>query len=134
MKKIEIKIGTETYPVKFGFGAFQVMGAEWSLTGIDDVINKVATLVPTEGAEVAIMKFEVLNDIATVVSAGILNAGGGIVENSDIVDAMFDDMNILKQVFELFLASIPKPKESVKPDARKAVGKKKAPQKARAKS
>lgn len=136
MKQIKIKIGDVAYPVKFGFGALRTMGGFWGLNGMDEVIQKVSSLVPQDGTEAAMMQFSVLEGLADVVLAGIYNASAETPEiaTGDIVDAFMADADILKNVFELFMASMPKQKYDVDPSTRKTSGKQKAPQKARAKS
>lgn len=120
---LKIKIGENFYQVKYGYGALKLLGSMWKLPGFTEVAEKVAGLIPKDGDTAEILKFENLDLMADIIWAGISNADtDGKVDYIDsdvIVDAIFQDMEILKDVFELFMASMPKAKQPVEPPKKK---------------
>lgn len=128
MKQITVTILNNVYPVKFGYGAIRTLGTMWGLNGFTEVVEKVGGLVPKDGDTAEMLKFDSLEALADVVWAGVLNAAkpddAMVFERGDVVDAFFQDMNILKEVFELFMASMPQQKQPVEPPKKKRTAKK----------
>lgn len=127
MKQITINIDGKKYPVKYGYGAIRLLGDMWGLKGYAEVVEKVGGLVP-EGDDTAVMlKFENLELLADVILAGISNAENwdrhNEIERDTVINAFFDDMDMLKDVFELFMASMPRAKEPVEPPKKKRIAK-----------
>ena len=71
------------------------------------------------------LSFDNLDLIGDLIWSGIANAEGGetAVTSKDCVDAFFDDVEKVQEVFELFMASMPKAKET--PASKKKVARKK---------
>ncbi|MEO0573209.1 MAG: hypothetical protein AAF039_15995 [Bacteroidota bacterium] len=126
MKKVGITINGIDYPVKFGYGAIRLLGDIWQLNGFIEVVEKVSGLIPEKGDME--LSFETLDCVGDIIWAGIANAAkedeAEKVSRSDAVDAFFNDVESVKQIFELFMTSMPKGKDG---------GKQKAPAKGRSK-
>lgn len=41
---LKIKIGKETYPIAFGYGAFRIMGRKWGCAGINETMKRLSLL------------------------------------------------------------------------------------------
>jgi hypothetical protein len=127
MKQINIHIDDKTYPIRFGYGAIRLLGEAWNLKGYAQVIEKVGGLVPQDGETADMLHFDTLESLAEVIHAGIANAGdydqGLDIDRKNIIDAFFEDMDILVKVFELFMASMPQQKRPVEPPKKKRTAK-----------
>lgn len=122
-KASKITINGKQYPIKFGYGATRLLGKYWGLPGFMDVVNTVSGIVPkTEDGDPQLL-FENLDKMADVVFAGISNASKQEVDidTDDIIDALFEDMEQLALVFQLFAESMPKAQET--PQPKKSTGK-----------
>lgn len=112
-KAVKIEVNGVSYPIKFGYGAIRLLGGQWNMKGFQPVVNKVAGLIP-EGEDID-LSFEMLDTIGDLIWAGIINAAKeGEAENvlrEDVVDAFFNDLGGIKEIFELFMVSMPKAKD-----------------------
>ncbi|HET8885236.1 MAG TPA: hypothetical protein VFM70_02680 [Salinimicrobium sp.] len=79
--KHAIEIAGTSFPLKFGFGAFKLLGNAWDCKGIQSVINEFQKIIPT-GKEPDVT-FEAADKLADVAFAGISNAGVKELPDSD---------------------------------------------------
>jgi len=100
-----INIAGTSYPLKYGYGAFRLLGEYWNQKGIQGVIkvfNENFTNMDKE------QEFDALNKIGDLVNAGIENAGGETIERDEILqEVMFKDAEKLQTVMDEFVKSIP---------------------------
>jgi len=100
-----INIAGTSYPLKYGYGAFRLLGEYWNQKGIQGVIkvfNENFTNMDKE------QEFDALNKIGDLVNAGIENAGGETIERDEILqEVMFKDAEKLQIVMDEFVKSIP---------------------------
>ncbi|WP_281681829.1 hypothetical protein [Zunongwangia profunda] len=108
MKNQSIKISGSVYPLKFGYGAFRLLGRNWNCPGIAQVSEKVQQAFP-EGSNNEV-SFDQIDLIGDITYAGISNAGvSDIPDPEDIIQAIvFEDANQLSIVMNAFSESFPK--------------------------
>ena len=116
-----IEINGTKYPLKFGIGAYRLLGRVWKLDGVQGVMNKIQSPFE-EGKEAG--SFEQFDVIGYLTWAAISNAG---VEEGPDVDAIIDDMMFapekMEAVMTAFSENIPQQKPG-NPQPRKKPGKK----------
>ena len=114
-----IEIQGTRYPLKFGIGAYRLLGKIWNLNGVQSVMNKIQS--PFEKGKEA-GSFEQFDAIGYLTWAAISNAG---VEEGPDVDTIIDDMMFapekMEEVMTAFSENIP---QGGNPQPRKKPGKK----------
>lgn len=117
--KRAIKIQGTEYPLKFGFGAFRLLGRLWNLNGMQSVMSKIQAPFEKGKEEGTFEQFEI---IGALVWAGISNAGvEDIPEENDIIDDVMLSPDKIELVMAAFTESIP---QQGNPQPRKKPGKK----------
>jgi hypothetical protein len=100
-----INIAGTSYPLKYGYGAFRLLGEYWNQKGIQGVIKVFNESFANMDKE---QEFDALNKIGDLVNAGIENAGGETIERDEILqEVMFKDAEKLQIVMDEFVKSIP---------------------------
>jgi len=100
-----INIAGTSYPLKYGYGAFRLLGEYWNQKGIQGVIKVFNESFANMDKE---QEFDALNKIGDLVNAGIENAGGETIERDEILqEVMFKDAEKLQIVMDEFVNSIP---------------------------
>jgi hypothetical protein len=100
-----INIAGTSYPLKYGYGAFRLLGEYWNQKGIQGVIKVFNESFANMDKE---QEFDALNKIGDLVNAGIENAGGETIERDEILqEVMFKDAEKLQTVMDEFVKSIP---------------------------
>lgn len=119
-KTIEIE-GTK-YPIRFGYGAFRILGEKWNCSGVQAVANRFQELFPEKGSDD--VSFEQGNTLGDLALAGMENAGVEDAPSRDDVvnEMMFVDSEQIQVLMNAFAESFPK---SGNPKPRKKTGKKK---------
>lgn len=133
MKVVNVTINEQTYPIQFGYGAIRLLGAKWNLTGYMQVVSKVLEILPkeeqdkeVEDANLEMLSFDNLEIMGDMVLAGIECADPNAEMDKDaVITAFMQDIGMLTVVFQAFMESMPKQRESVDPAARKSTKKKK---------
>jgi len=115
-KTIEIQ-GT-TYPMKFGYGAFRLLGEKWNCKGIQGVATKFQKEFKSAGKEVSFDQADMLGDM---VLSGI-ECGGNIdlPDRDDVVNDLLFNSEKIEEVMTAFSESF----AQGKPQPRKARKKK----------
>ena len=115
----EIKIQGEKYPIKFGYGAFRILGNKWKCSGVQAVAKQFQNIFPEGGSDD--IEFEQGDMIGDLVLAGMENAGvDSTPEKDDIINEVLFDSDKLNVVMQAFADSFPKPGN---PQPRKKTGK-----------
>lgn len=107
--RTEIEIQGTRYPMRFGFGAFRILGSLWDCKGVQGVVGKIQGLFPKEGS--GDIEFEQAEMIAQLIWAGIENAGTDLEtpEDNDILDeVLLANPDKLQVVMTAFAESFPK--------------------------
>ena len=122
MSGITIHIDGHKYPVVFNYKTFKLLGRQWGVPGINDVMQKIAELGNMQNAT-----FEQFDKFGELVMVGIEAAGEvfhGDVD--DVVNAVMLDpatrdsfMQELEDSFSDKKKQTPKPKAKVNPATRK---------------
>jgi hypothetical protein len=110
MAEISIKLASESYQVKFGYGAFKALALAWDLPGINSVAKKIQDGFPAGGSdEITIPQADLLGDL---VMAGIINADkslAGHLDRDELVHSLlFENPEELERIMAAFSASFPK--------------------------
>lgn len=126
--KNTIEINGTSYPIKYGYGAIRALGVYLNTPGYDTTIEKVNQLLQqlanAEKDGVSIL-FEVTDALGYLLLAGLDNADpDNDFEHTDLCDVVLLNPEILKTVFETFMASMPKPKEQKKSPPKKRTAQK----------
>lgn len=128
--KNTITINGDQHPIKFGYGAVVLLGGFLKTPGYDSTVLKVngfLSVLSTAEKEGQGIPFEVTDGLAHLLLAGLLNADREVnLTMEEVAEHILQEPSCLKAVFELFMASMPKPKENkVPPGKRKAPARKK---------
>jgi hypothetical protein len=120
-----IKIEGKTYPIKFGYGAFRIMGKKWGCKGINETMQKLSVL-DGMGAELTFDQEDVISDM---ILAGIefANPEAEVPHQNKVMDALLKDMSVLTNVTNDLVNSLPQQSGNVQPV--KSTGKGKPKQK-----
>lgn len=118
MRKIKID-GTE-YPIKFGYGAFKLLGYKWNCKGVQGVAQKFQEVFPENGSED--LEFEQGDKLGDLALAGMETAGVEDLPNRDdlVNELMFVNPSLIEVIMNAFAESFPK---SGNPQPRKKTGK-----------
>lgn len=126
--KHTIEINGSQYPIKFGYGAIRALGVYLNTPGYDTTIVKVNELLQQlvaaekEGVNIS---FEVTDALGYLLLAGMDNADpDNEFEHTDLCDIILLNPELLQPVFEVFMASMPKPKEQKKSPPKKRTAQK----------
>jgi len=113
-----IEIQGKTYPMKFGYGAFRLLGDMWDCKGIQGVATKFQEEFKSAGEEVSFEQADMLGDM---VLAGI-ECGGTIElpDRDDVVHDLLFNAEKIEEVMTAFSESF----DQGKPQPRKKPGKK----------
>lgn len=105
MDEILLKLGKKSFKLKFGLKLFRILGRDWQLPGIDDVISKIAILDSVDG-KLTFNQIDVLEEI--LVAA--IECGGEKIDLSkyDIIDEFFKDPKALDNFKDALINSLPK--------------------------
>lgn len=79
----KITIAGKTYPLKFGFGAFRILGDNWNCKGVQGVINEFQNLFPQEEGKDVDITFESADKIADIAFSGMINAAAEELPDTD---------------------------------------------------
>lgn len=121
MKILTLQVDGEQYPVKFGFGSNRILGESWNINTYGGVLAEVQKLFP-EGEELKLSQYEKLGDI---VLSGIQFAAYKAkqpepkIDSDDVVEALFVDVDLMTEMIQAYVASIPQSGEKVNPVKRK---------------
>lgn len=103
---IEIK-GTK-YPVKFGYGAFRILGEMWGEKGVQSVSKKFQDIFNGSGEEISFEQTDMLGDL---VIAGVENAQPEITlpfDRDDAAQEVLFSEDKLTAIMHAFTESFPK--------------------------
>ena len=104
----KITIAGTAYPLKFGFGAFRILGEKWNCKGVQGVINEFQNLFPQEKEQEVDITFEASDKLADVAFAGISNAcAEELPDVDDCINALLFEGQ-LQVVMNAFTKSLPK--------------------------
>lgn len=122
-RAIEIR-GTK-YPIKFGIGAYRLLGRIWKMESIQAIMNKIQAPFEKGSEPGSLEQFDVIGNLTW---AGIKNARpkgdtAEIPEVDDIIDDMMFSHEKMEEVMAAFSANIP---QQGNPQPRKKPGKKAA--------
>ena len=117
MAATQINIEGKTYPIKFGYGAFRIMGKKWGCKGINETMQHLSVL-DNMGEDLTFEQEDVISDM---ILAGIefANPEAEIPHQNQIMDALLKDMTVLTSVTNDLVNSLPQQSGNVKP-AKKA--------------
>lgn len=120
--KNTIKIEGKTYPIRFGYGAFRILGEKWNCKGIQGVAKKFQDIFPEQDTED--LEFDQAKMLGDLALAGMENAGGEDLPHGDEVvqSIVFEDSSQLSTLMNAFSDSFP---QSGNPKPVKKTGKKK---------
>lgn len=133
MKVVNVTINEQAYPIQFGYGAIRLLGEKWGCAGYMQVVSKVLEILPkeeqdkdAEDVSLKMLEFGSLEIMGDLVLAGIECADpSAVLEKDDVITAFMQDIGMLTVVFQKFMESMPKQRETVDPKARQATKKKK---------
>lgn len=127
--KNTIEINGRPHPIKFGYGAIRALGAYLNTPGYDTTIVKVNELLQrltTAEKDGEGIPFEITDALGYLLLAGLDHAdpdnGFG---HDEVCDIVLLNPELLKPVFEVFMASMPKAKEQKKSPPKKRTAPKK---------
>ena len=106
MANTVIKIEGKAYPIKFGYGAFRLMGKQWGCKGINDTMARLSTL---DGIDEN-LTFEQEDIIADMIIAGISCGNPDAVElpsQNQVLEAVLLHPEVLAEVTTNLMASFP---------------------------
>jgi hypothetical protein len=125
-----IEIQGKKYPLKYGYGAFRLLGETWECPSVQKVAKKFQEIFPAAGIED--VSFEQANALGELALAGIQNAlprarWQDLPELDDVVnELLFQDSTKINLVMTAFTESFPKSGNAEpRSPARKAATKKK---------
>ena len=126
MAKTVINIEGTTYPIKFGYGAFRIMGKKWGCAGINQTMQRLSVL-DKMGEELTFEQEDVISDM---ILAGIEFADPEVKppHQNQIMDALLKDMGVLTAVTNDLVNSLPQQLGNKVP-AQAGTSKKKKPKK-----
>ena len=112
----KIKLGGESYPILFGYGAIRTIGDAWNVKGPQQVFEKFGQLF--DGKEEG--SFEQMEAMALLITAGISNAGEEAPALFAVVDIIMKDPSVMEVVMAEFTKSLPQGNPQPAPKGRKA--------------
>ncbi|WP_417832777.1 hypothetical protein [Terasakiella sp.] len=140
---LKIKIGKETYPIAFGYGAFRIMGRKWGCAGINQTLQRLSILdalavrVPEGASQEEIdalfekkgleLTFDQEDVICDMMLAGIQLASPNIdlPDQEAVLISVFENPTIIAAAMEQLIESMPVQSGNVNPAKRAGAKKKK---------
>jgi len=112
MRQLKIKIGSKSYPIKFGFDSIKILAEMWGVKTPQMVYQKSAKVFVTEDG-LTDYTFDQYDAIAEIILAGILSeTPDADIKLSKIVDVFSSDLDLFKEIVSAFTASAPVPEKS----------------------
>lgn len=123
-----IEIQGKKYPLKYGYGAFRLLGEAWECPSVQKVAKKFQEIFPESGIDD--VSFEQANALGELTMVGIENAGikyADLPAIDDVVnELLFMDTTKINVIMTAFTESFPKSGNAEpRSKARKAATKKK---------
>ncbi|WP_121665239.1 hypothetical protein [Mesonia aquimarina] len=124
----KIEIQGKAYPIKFGYGAFRLLGEKWNCPGMQSVINEIQAAFPQAKKDEEVeITFESGDKVADLVFSAITNADPNLdLPNKDeLLNILFlgGKLSIVMDAFQKSMPSQGNPKPGKKP-GKKATKKK----------
>lgn len=126
MKNVKITVKGKQVPLSFGYGSQKRLGDFLGQDTYDGTAQKVAAAIQAladQEKENGKLPFDILDTLGFMILAAAGNDAD--FEMDDAVDAIFQDMEKVKDVVEAWADSMPKPKKGAEPQKKRTANRKK---------
>lgn len=121
-KQIKISVNGTSYPMHFGYGANRRLGSYLGIDSYDGTVQKVIDVInqmSTQEKDGGKLPFETMDAIGYMVVSAIPKDAE--LEMEDVVDVLFQDMELIKKIFDAWADAMPRTK--VVPNEKKTTAK-----------